>query len=108
MLYDENGVMVASRPGEGRDLANAHDSGGDTKSYLCVSFSVVFVMILSLSYVGVHKIDHDNGWPCARTTAFSTELVAGLVGFPSEMHAARASTPWPLSKAVHGSLCFPL
>ena len=53
--------------------------GGCTKSCLCVSFSVVLVMILSLRYVGVHE-DHHHGRSCARAFGFSIEnLVISLV-----------------------------
>ena len=80
--------------------------GGCTRSCLCVSFSVGLVILLSLSYVGVQQTHHGHGRPCARTIGFSIEIVARIVCSPSEMHAARASTPWPPSNAVHEPPCF--
>ena len=53
-------------------------SGGCIQSCLCVSFSDVSVMILSLSYAGVHQDHHDHGWPCARTIVFDQKLMPDL------------------------------
>ena len=72
--------------------------GSSRESCLCVSFSGVLGMILSLSYVGVHEDHHDHGWPCARTIVFQKKLLPDVCVFDQkcmsrvhESHGCRAA-----------------
>ena len=80
--------------------------GGCTKSCLCVSFSGVCVMILSLNYVWVHQGHHHHGRSCARTIGFSIEFATRSVVFKEKRHVARARTAWLPSNAAHEPMCF--
>ena len=71
------------------------------KSWLCVSFSEVLVIISSLGYVGVHEDNHHRGRPCAGAIGFSIENGTTSVGVSQKIRVVPARNTWPASNAVH-------
>ena len=76
------------------------------KSWLCVSFSEVLVIISSLGYVGVHEDSHHRGRSRAGAIGFSIENGTRSVGFRQKIHVVPARKTWPASNAVHKPPCF--